>query len=255
MLRSLADGALFGEAWGDGPARVVALHGWRRTHADFAGVLGPTAPGGALAAVAPDLPGFGATPPPPEAWGSADYARLVARLVDTEAAGNPVVVLGHSFGGRVGVMLAAERPDLVAGLVLTGAPVAPRPGPRRRPPARYRLVRTLRHLGLASEARLERARQRYGSADYRASDGVVRQVLVRLLTEDYEPALRSLRCPVEMVWGDDDVEAPPAVAEAVRRIVPSATLTLCPGAGHLTPLRAPGELRAAVDRLLAGAPG
>jgi pimeloyl-ACP methyl ester carboxylesterase len=254
MLRSLAGGALFGETWGEGPARVVALHGWRRTHADFAGVLGPGAPGGALAAVAPDLPGFGATPPPPEAWGSADYAGLAARLIDTEAAGGPVVVLGHSFGGRVAVMLAAERPELVAGLVLTGAPLSPRPGPRRRPPAPYRLVRALRRAGLVSEARLERARQRYGSADYKASEGVVRAVLVRLLAEDYEPALRSLGCPVELVWGEDDGEAPLAVAEAVSGIVPAARLTRCPGTGHLTPLQAPAALRAAVDRLLTGAP-
>jgi len=246
MLRSLAGGALFGEVWGEGPPRVVALHGWRRTHADFAGVLGPEAPGGAIAAVAPDLPGFGATPPPPEPWGSSEYAALVARLVED----GPVVVLGHSFGGRVAVSLATARPELVRGLVLTGAPVARRPGGRRRPPAAYRLVRTFRRLGLVSEQRLERARQRYGSADYRASEGVVRQVLVRLLAEDYEPALAELRCPVELVWGDDDAEAPLAVAERVRRLVPAARLTVCPGAGHLTPLRAPAQLRAAVDRLL-----
>jgi len=251
MLRSLAGGALFGETWGGGPARVVALHGWGRTHADFAGVLGPGAPGGALPTVAPDLPGFGATPPPPEAWGSAGYAEVVARLIEDEAGGGPVVVLGHSFGGRVAVTLAAARPELVRALVLTGAPVARRPGGRHRPPAAYRLVRSLRRLGLVSEAHLEEARQRYGSADYRASEGVVRQVLVRLLAEDYEPALAALRCPVAMVWGEDDTEVPLAVAERVRLVLPAAELTVCPGAGHLTPLRVPGELRAVVDRLLA----
>jgi len=122
---------------------------------------------------------------------------------------------------------------------------------RAKPPPAFRLVRSLRRLGLVSEARLEAARQRYGSADYRASEGVVRGVLVRLLAEDYEPALAALRCPVELVWGEDDAEAPLAVAERVRTMVPGARLTVCPGAGHLTPLRVPAELRAAVDRLLA----
>jgi pimeloyl-ACP methyl ester carboxylesterase len=165
----------------------------------------------------------------------------------------PVVVLGHSFGGRVAVTLAAARPELVRALVLTGAPLAPRPGARHRPPAAFRLVRALRRAGLVSEWRLERARRRFGSADYRAAEGVMRQVLVRLLAEDYGPALRSLRCPVELVWGQDDAEAPLAAAEWVQGVVPRASLTVCPGAGHLTPLTAPGQLRAAVDRAIGAA--
>ncbi|MHB8593847.1 MAG: alpha/beta fold hydrolase, partial [Acidimicrobiales bacterium] len=78
MLRSLAGGELFGEVWGAPPATALALHGWRRTHSDFAPVFGPGAPGGALAVAAPDLPGFGATPPPSVPWGSEAYAAAVA---------------------------------------------------------------------------------------------------------------------------------------------------------------------------------
>jgi pimeloyl-ACP methyl ester carboxylesterase len=59
---------------------------------------------------------------------------------------------------------------------------------------------------------------------------------------------------VELVWGDDDAEAPPAVARAVADAVPGSRLTLCPGAGHLTPLTVPAELRAAADRALARRP-
>jgi len=255
MLRSLADGALFGEQWGSGRPTVIALHGWGRTHVDFTGVLGPSAPGGPLAAVAPDLPGFGATPAPPTPWGSAQYAQVVARLIDPHPGGGaeaplPVVVLGHSFGGRVALVLAGTRPELVRGLVLTAAPLAPRPGARRRPPAAFRLVRALHRLGVVPEARLDQARRRYGSADYRAADGVMRQVLVRLLGEDYAPALRSLRCPVELVWGDDDPDVPLAVAEAIAALAPRARLTVCHGAGHLTPLTAATALRGAVDDML-----
>src|SRR5229473_510909 len=100
MLRTLAGGELFGEVWGSETPTVVGLHGWRRTHADFSGVLGPTAPGGAIASIVPDLPGFGATPPPPDAWGSAEYAEAVARMIRSDdGAAGPAVVVGHSLGG------------------------------------------------------------------------------------------------------------------------------------------------------------
>ena len=260
MLRSLAGGTLYGETWGDGPPAVVALHGWGRTHADFTSSLGPASsfgPGttpGQLSILAPDLPGFGATPVPTEPWGSAEYAVAVARLLEDAQGPQPgagLVVVGHSLGGRVAVRLAAARPELVRSLVLTGAPLVPRAGRVRRPPAAYRVARAMHRAHLVGDARMDRARQRYGSADYRAAQGVMRDVLVRLVNERYDDALAALRCPVELVWGDDDADVPVESARALAAAIPQAHLTLCPGAGHLLPLTAPAELRGAVERALA----
>ena len=217
-------------------------------------MLGPASDRGALAAVAPDLPGFGATPPPPDIWGSRDYAEALLRLFAGEGGLEaPAVVVGHSFGGRVAVTLAAAHPDLVGALVLTGAPLLPRPGGSGRSAPGYRVVRRLRRMGLVGEERLERARQRYGSPDYRNAHGVMRGVLVRTVGERYDEQIAALRCPVELVWADDDTEAPWAVAEELATRIPGAALTCCPEAGHLTPLHAPTVLRAAVERRLAPA--
>jgi pimeloyl-ACP methyl ester carboxylesterase len=69
------------------------------------------------------------------------------------------------------------------------------------------------------------------------------------VNENYEAVLPRVTCPVELVWGDDDTAAPLAVAEAaVSRFGGEATLTIVPGAGHLTPLTAAPALRAALDR-------
>jgi len=246
---------MFGERWGEGPPTVLALHGWRRTHGDFAASLGPRAEGGPLACLAPDLPGFGATPEPPAVWGSPQYAEAVAGLLDGSDGPSPeggVVVVGHSLGGRVAVHLAAERPELVAALVLTGAPLMPSGRGRARAPVSFRAARALHRVGLVGEARMEAARQRHGSADYRAARGRMRDILVRIVNERYEEALAALRCPVELVWGDDDGDAPLPVAEAIRAAVPGARLTVCHGAGHLTPLTVPEAVRAATERALAG---
>lgn len=249
MLVAFDDGTAFGERWGAGPPAVVALHGWRRTHADFARSLGPAAPGGALPVVALDLPGFGASPEPPAPWGSPEYAQVVARVVEALGAG-PVVLVGHSLGGRVAVRLAARRPDLVRGLVLTGAPVAPRTAPSARPARSFRAARRLHRMGVLPEALMERQRQRHGSADYRAATGVMRQVLVRMVGESYQEDVARLRGPAELVWGDDDTAAPIEGARRLAEVIPAARLTVCPGAGHLTPSTVPEELRAATERLV-----
>ncbi len=253
MLRTFAGGRLFGTRSGDGEPAVLALHGWGRTHRDFDAVLRPV-DGSELPAIAVDLPGFGATPPPAEPWGSSQYAGCVEALLAELRA--PVVVVGHSFGGRVAVHLAAACPGGVRALVLTGVPQLCRLAPPRRPPLAYRAVRLAHRAGVLGEERLERARRRYGSADYAAAVGIMRQIHGRVVTESYEPQLDAITCPVTLVWGDDDATAPLPVAKAAAARLERARagrvdLVVVPGAGHLVPLSAPGALRGAVERLLA----
>jgi len=125
MLTALLDGAVLAERTGTGAARVLALHGWGRTRAD----LLPAVEG--RDALVPDLPGFGASPPPPTAWGSREYAEQLAPLL---AEGGWTVV-GHSFGGRVAVQLAAGCPAAASGRVRdkgpAGLPVGQAAPPRR----------------------------------------------------------------------------------------------------------------------------
>ncbi len=244
MLKTFAGGRLFGAAYGSGQARVVALHGWGRSHSDFDAVLE------GVDAVALDLPGFGATPAPPEAWGAAGYAAAVEPAL--EELGRPaVVVVGHSFGGRVAVHLAASRPELVSALVLSGVPLVRRPdAPRRKPALAFRVGKALHRRKLLGDERMEQLRRRYGSADYRAARGVMRDVHVRAVNESYEEQLASVRCSVELVWGDDDDQVPASVASLAAEHLGDSNITLVPGAGHLVPLTAPHALRAAIERHL-----
>jgi len=243
VLHSIAGGRLVGSRFGSSTPGVLALPGWSRTHRDFDAVLAP-ADGEPLDAIALDLPGFGAAPPPPEAWGTAEYADFISPVLDEMTP--RIVVLGHSFGGRVAVHLAAARPDVVGALVLTGVPELLPGAPRPRAPLRFRTARRLNRWGILSDRAMEAARQRHGSADYRESEGVMRAVLVKTLAESYEDQLAAIHCPISLVWGDDDTAAPVSVAEELVRIHPGASLTVCPGAGHLTPLTVPAALRRAV---------
>ena len=192
MLKSFAGGSVFGELTGDGPPQILALHGWGRDHGDFDEVLQ------GLDAIAIDLPGFGASPEPDVAVGSSGYADLIAAVLDEFE--EPAILVGHSFGGRVAVQLAATQPDRVAAVVLVGVPLLRRSRPARRPPLSYRLLRALHQAGLVGDDRMERARRHHGSADYRQARGVMREVLVKVVNESYESQLREIRQPVYLVW-------------------------------------------------------
>ena len=83
----------------------------------------------------------------------------------------------------------------------------------------------MRRAGLVSEQRLDRARNRFGSADYRAAEGVMRSVLVEAVGESYEAELAVLSCPVRLVWGEDDTEVPVSVARSAAAMLEAAGST------------------------------
>jgi len=228
---------MFGERYGGRRPVVLALHGWGRDHSDFAETLRD------IPSIALDLPGFGSSTAPESAMGTDGYARAVEAVL-TEYSSPPVVV-GHSFGGRVALNLAATRP--VSGLVLVGVPLL-RTARARRAPLGYRLRKSLRFL--LREDRLERARHRYGSPDYRAASGVMRDILVAAVNETYEDLLPTIGCPVRLVWGSEDSEVPLDVAEAAVELFPDAHLSVVPDIGHHLLIRAPEIVRAEILELL-----
>ena len=243
-LRAVADGALLARFFGDRQPDILALHGWGRDGSDFAAVLD------GLPAIAPDLPGFGFSPPPKGTWGAEDYARRLAPVMSELR--TPALVVGHSFGGRVAVCLAAQRPDLVRGLLLTGAPLV-RTNPPASPHLAYRLARWGHRRGLVSDSLLEALRQRYGSRDYQAARGVMREVLVKVVNESYEQQLEALSPPVDLIWGAQDREVPVDQARVALQLMKAGgcrvNLSVIPGAGHDLPISHPDSLRDPILRM------
>ena len=121
MLRAYGDGNIFGEPYGEAPIRVVFLHGWARRALDFAECATELA-GRGVGSVALDLPGFGASPLPKVAGGARYYAELLAPVL-RQISDEPLVLVGHSNGGSIALVLAVTHPELVSALVVTGAPL------------------------------------------------------------------------------------------------------------------------------------
>ncbi|CAN5163728.1 alpha/beta hydrolase [soil metagenome] len=245
MLTSVLGGRAFAERHGSGTPRVVALHGWGRDRSDFNAVLAGTD------ALALDQPGFGATPDPETGWSTAEYADWLAAVLTELAAtsgGLKPIVMGHSFGGRVAVQTGARRPELIGGLVLTGVPLY-RIESSAKPALGYRLMRWAHTTGLLSDERMEAERRKRGSADYRNASGVMREVLVRAVSEDYSDQVAAITVPTRLVWGEGDTAAPIWMAEKAHATIADSELAVVPGAGHLIDDGLAQALRVAVEDL------
>lgn len=228
--RTTLDGrtAFYGDA-GEGPM-VVFVHGWGLTSRAYAHILPRLAESG-VRVIAPALPGFGRSDPLEGPYTFERFANWMDELLEHVGADEPVVLVGHSFGGAVATATAWYHPHRARALVLvnsvggsvwkrsgSGAPrlLADRPlwdwglhlptEFRRR---RYRhvlpvVLRDLLGNALANPQALFRAGELARTADLR--------------DELAELAQRGL--PVSILWGDQD------------RVVPEATfLSLCEAAG------------------------
>jgi pimeloyl-ACP methyl ester carboxylesterase len=144
------------------PGAQVALPTGRRLHVRRAASLRPDAPpavavhglGGSslnwtalmgelrdvVDFTAPDLPGFGASPPGGRHT-IADYVADVSAYL--ERFGEPVHLIGNSMGGMICVLVASSRPDLVATLCLV-SPAMPQ----------YRLPSAARAMAFVALPRL-----------------------------------------------------------------------------------------------------
>ena len=228
---------------------LLLLHGWGASAELFAPLFDRLQPGRTL--IAPDLPGFGATPPPPVPWSAHEYAAWTLALLDRLGVAQ-CDVIGHSNGGRIAIVLAAEHAERLRRVVLTSSAGIRAPqGWRDRLGVRaYKALRRAERAPLLPAVAREAARRRAdrrGSDDFRAAGGTMRATLVRLVTEDLRPLLPRVSVPTLLIWGDRDTETPLRDAEEMERLIPDAGVAVFEGAGHFAYLEQPERFRRVVD--------
>jgi pimeloyl-ACP methyl ester carboxylesterase len=100
---------------------VVFLHGWGLSHRAYRGPVKRLAATG-VRVLAPALPGFSGTAGlPAEGCTLGGYAEWVAAFLDAVGVTEPVLLVGHSFGGGVAIVTAERHPARVGGLVLVNS--------------------------------------------------------------------------------------------------------------------------------------
>jgi pimeloyl-ACP methyl ester carboxylesterase len=210
---------------------LVMLHGWGQN-------LQSLQPMGELLATQAkvhilDLPGFGKSPPPPEDWDTDRYAdRIYQYLVDNGI--ESADMLGHSFGGRVSIRLAAKYPQQVRSITLINAGGLQRQRTLQQS-LRSQWVRNMRSAfkisPLYRDALLTWHTQKYGSRDY-LNAGAMRGTLVKTVSEDLSELAKKITCPVLLLWGEADTETPVEMGRRYHSLFPNSQLITIPHRDH-----------------------
>ena len=185
-----------------------------------------------------DLPGFGQSPTPPETWGTEDYAKALNSWLNENNI-EKAIFIGHSFGCRVALRLAAQNPEKVAGLSLIAAA-----GLKRKRSLYFKIRASLLELtsrlaGLSDKvfktSLKARFASRFGSKDYRNS-GDLRSVFVRTINEDLTETAKKVTCPTLLVFGENDDQTPPEFGLRYKSLLKDAELIILPNHDHYSVL-------------------
>lgn len=237
---------------GTGPV-VLLLHGWGAPAETYRLIIDHLS--AYCRVVAPDLPGFGASQEPDTPWPPARYAAFVeafaAALHITEA-----VLIGHSNGGRIALYMLGHGSTLTVkkAVLMDAAGLKPHHGfSYYRKVIPYKLAR--RFFSLPVVRRLfphavENARQRHGSADYRAASPLMRESMVLALHADMTALLPRISASTLLIWGEADTATPLRDGRKMERLIPDAGLVTFAGAGHFAFAECWGQCARVLDSFL-----
>lgn len=213
-----------------GNLAVLFLHGWRSNGLVWQNIIKGLSAG--ITCLSLDLPGFGRSELPPWDADVSFYASVVEELI-RKLRHEKIIIIGHSFGGRIAVKIAASNPSYLQNIVLVNAAGKSFKSPYRtflkgfsavlRPLFRLHFMQPLRKI----------IYKIIDSEDY-LSTPALQKVFQNTINEDLTPLLPQIKVPSLVVWGSQDREVPQEFAQSLCSKIPNVICKEFHGAGHWT---------------------
>ena len=211
---------------------ILLLHGWGGEAASFQPVFDWLAHSHKVYAL--DLPGFGQSQIPLTAWNTSDYAQFVIAFLE-EFDIPKAHFIGHSFGGRISIIVSAEYPEKVDKLILVDSAgiIPPRTAKYHLRVGLAKIGKMLRRCGKYGDLVADTMSARAGSKDYQNA-GDMRATFVKVVNQDLRPLLPRITASTLLIWGEDDKDTPVAFGQIMEKEIPDAGLVVLKEAGHFS---------------------
>jgi len=220
---------------GDGDhTPILILHGWGRNGLEWIDIASECASWSKRKVYILDLPGFGGSSLP-QVSNIFEYSELVVNFCQYLEL-NKVLLIGHSLGGRVGIVMAAKHGALLEKLILID-PAGVKPRSIRR-----LLLTTLsKTFALLPQILRRRLSEFVMDEDYKNSPSL-RELYRSIVRDDLRNYLKRIEIETLIVWGEKDKVLPLSLVDVYRNFLPYPTISVIWEAGHDPHLEKPREL-------------
>ncbi len=196
----------------DAKVDIIILHGWGSNKNLMKQSFSPYM--SAFRHIYIDLPGFGNSTCSC-ALTTADVARIV-ELFMIHINASKDIILGHSFGGKVALLLEPK----VLILVASAGIYTPK---SMKVQAKIALFKTLKILGLS------KFRSLFVAQDAKELSEYMYQTFKNVVNEDFSDEFAKYEGKALLFWGKDDTATPLSSAEKIKELIPDARLEVYEG--------------------------
>lgn len=240
----------YNEIDGGDQKTLLFLHGWRSNKEIWNGAAKRIREleNEKISVYVLDLPGFGGSQIPSRPMTVGDYATIVVEFIKKLELKN-VIVIGHSFGGRVGIKLSSANPELISKLVLVDSAGFPANAPKKKLMAMAaKIVKPIFKPQMMQGFRKKIYRQ-IGAEDYVATPEL-QQTFVNITSEDLSSDLKNIIAPTLIVNGENDNDTPVAFGKKMNALIPNSKFLILKNSGHFSFLDQPEEFVKVVGKFI-----
>lgn len=196
-------------------------------------------------------------PEPPVDWGVQNFAeqsfiRIKEILADDK---EKPVLIGHSFGGRQAIYLAAKYPDVFSKIILTNAAGIIVDSKEKKSLKRTFLFALRRIIKKLSGRRISGWLQEinaklYGSRDFKNASPVMREVMKKVVDLDLTPYLNKVTVETLIIWGENDHATPLSQANVIKNGIKNSKMIVFKNQGHCVHSEIPEEWNSTVFQFI-----
>lgn len=208
--------------------KIYILHGWSYTKEKWTPLV-DLLEGAGFSVSFPNIPGLTETISRP--WKIDDYVSwLDSILVDEK---EPVMLIGHSNGGRIAIEYTKSHMNKISHLVLIDSAGVYHRGLFIR--IKRLFFKCLAKIGklITKNEKIRKVFYKFvGEKDYNEANDFTKQTMKNLIKIDSLPSAKIINIPTLLVWGSDDRVTPLSDAKKLAHSLEYGTLDVVLGAKH-----------------------
>jgi pimeloyl-ACP methyl ester carboxylesterase len=206
---------------------IVVLHGWGRTldeWINFANTMSSE-----YKVVLIDLPAFGSSPPFPKNADLDDYIQVLGVFLNGVDV-KKCTLIGHSFGGKLGIVLASKYKYIEKLILVAPSGVEHRYSITNIKYIFFKLLKPLQFL-FPKKIR-DNIIQKISSEDYNDLPDTMQQTFKNVSFQDVSSYARKIKIPTLIVWGENDPVLPLKISKILKRMMVNSRIRVVWGAKH-----------------------
>lgn len=227
MTHSYMETEICYKTLGNGDNLAVFLHGWGGGSDLILSLARNLAVLTDITCLLIDFPPFGESKSPKTTWTLENYAEMTTEIIQKvikQKSFKSVNLIGHSFGGRICILLASKQKILIDKVVLIGSAGIK---PRFNLQTKLKIIKykIYRRLGLKKAGSM-------GSADYIKLPDNMKETFKNIVNTDLTNLLGEITQKTFIIFGKNDKETPVYMAKKLHKHIANSKLLILENAGH-----------------------